>query len=79
MTINIEVVLERAYEQVFRKPLEQTVQVKAEELFSEGPDAKLAVVAEAPAGNGAGFPAFSGRRDSLGKEEAGIQEMNGRR
>ena len=33
MTINIEEVLERAFEQAFLKALEQTVQVKAEELF----------------------------------------------
>jgi hypothetical protein len=33
MTINIEEVLERAFEPAFLKALEQTVQVKAEELF----------------------------------------------
>ena len=33
MTINIEEVLERAFEQAFLKALDQTVQVKAEELF----------------------------------------------
>jgi len=33
MTINIEEVLERAFEQAFLKALEQTVQTKAEELF----------------------------------------------
>ena len=33
MAINIEEVLERAFEQAFLKALEQTVQVKAEELF----------------------------------------------
>jgi hypothetical protein len=33
MTIYIAEVLERAFEQAFRKALEQTVQVKAEELF----------------------------------------------
>ncbi len=34
MTINIEEVLERAFEQAFLRALEQTVQVKAEELFT---------------------------------------------
>jgi hypothetical protein len=33
MTFNIEEVLERAFEQAFLKALEQTVQVKAEEMF----------------------------------------------
>jgi hypothetical protein len=33
MTINIDEVLERAFEQAFLKALEQTVQTKAEELF----------------------------------------------
>jgi hypothetical protein len=33
MVINIEEVLERAFEQAFQKALEQTVQAKAEELF----------------------------------------------
>ncbi len=35
MAINIEEVLERAFEQAFLKALEQTVQVKAEELFRQ--------------------------------------------
>jgi len=33
MTINIEELLERAFEQAFRRALEQTVSTKAEELF----------------------------------------------
>jgi hypothetical protein len=33
MTINIEEVLERAFEQAFLKALEQTIQTQAEELF----------------------------------------------
>ncbi|HZV05625.1 MAG TPA: hypothetical protein VE999_11130 [Gemmataceae bacterium] len=33
MTINIEEVLERAFEQAFLRALDQTVQAKAEELF----------------------------------------------
>jgi hypothetical protein len=34
MTINIEGVLERAFEQAFLRALDQTVQAKAEELFT---------------------------------------------
>jgi hypothetical protein len=35
MTINIEGVLERAFEQAFLRALDQTVQAKAEELFKK--------------------------------------------
>ena len=35
MTINIEEVLERAFEQAFLRALDQTVQAKAEDLFKK--------------------------------------------
>lgn len=75
MPINIEDIVERAFEQAFSKALDQSLQTKAEALFRKAFEEGSSLSKKLDEKIEEGFSAFCRKRYSLGEEEGRIQEV----
>jgi hypothetical protein len=74
MAINIEEVLERAFEQAFLRALEQTVQTKAEELFTRALSAGSPLAKKLEDKIEEGFQRFLEKSIRWDKKKAGFKK-----